>query len=342
MKKGHIFSFRLLAAAVLAVALFPVPAHATSKEIIELQTQVQQLLDMVQRLQSTMDARVGVLQHLAEQTADNANRVTATVNAMQQKLNAQADATNGKTDSISGQVQSLNDSVDELKSRIAKLDKAIQDMRTELQNNQNPAPGETPAVPTPAVPANPAPTPTGAAHPPSGQTALPAPATATVTHLGAAPSGETAPPVSGPAPAEPVAPAVVQAPPLQETYQAGVRDLNAARYELAAGEFEDVLHYYPLDDLAGTAQFYLGEIAYRQLHYSEAIKAFNAVLESFPGSAKAPAAKLRKGLAMMELNERTAGILQLKQLIQRYPQSPEANQAKRKLEGMGIKVAATR
>ena len=49
---------RLLAAALLAAlfSLAPIRAHAASKEIIELQTQVQQLLDMVQRLQSTMDA----------------------------------------------------------------------------------------------------------------------------------------------------------------------------------------------------------------------------------------------------------------------------------------------
>ena len=42
-----------------------------------------------------------------------------------------------------------------------------------------------------------------------------------------------------------------------------MRDYNAAKYEVATGEFQDVMHYYPLDDLAGTAQFYLGEIAYR-------------------------------------------------------------------------------
>ncbi len=54
----------------------PERAHAASKEIIELQTQVQQLLDMVQRLQSTLDTRFGVLQNLAQQTADDANQMT--------------------------------------------------------------------------------------------------------------------------------------------------------------------------------------------------------------------------------------------------------------------------
>ena len=115
---------RLLAAALFAMLLAsaPMPARAASKEIIELQTQVQQLLDMVQRLQSTLDGRFGVLQHLVEQAADNSNQMTATVNALQQKINAQSESGNGKLDAVSGQVQSLNDSVDELKSRIAKLD----------------------------------------------------------------------------------------------------------------------------------------------------------------------------------------------------------------------------
>jgi TolA-binding protein len=98
----------------------------------------------------------------------------------------------------------------------------------------------------------------------------------------------------------------VQAPPLKETFQAGVRDYNAARYDVAAGEFQDVLHYYPLDDLAGNANFYLGEMAYRQKNYPDAIKSYNAVLEGFSGSAKAPAAQLRKGLALLQEGKKDA------------------------------------
>src|SRR5450759_3457085 len=99
---------RFVAAAVFSVVLTlaPVRAHAVSKEIVELQTQVQQM-------QSTLDNRFGVLQHLVEQTADNANQMSATVNALQQKINAQNEAVSGKVDTTSGQVQSLNDSVEE-------------------------------------------------------------------------------------------------------------------------------------------------------------------------------------------------------------------------------------
>ena len=290
---------RLLAAAVLSfVFLSSVPrAHAVSKEIVELQTQVQQLLDQVQRLQSTLDAKMGVLQHLAEQTADQANQMTTAVTALQQKLNSQNEAAGGKLDTVSGQVQSLNDSVDELKARIAKLDKSVQDLQTQLQNMQAPPAQAQPGAGT--MPGTP-----GAGGPAQGT------------------------------------PSAQQAPPLQETLQAGQRDYNAGRYDVALGEFQSVLQFYPLDDLAGTAQFYLGEIAYQQKDYAAAIKSYNAVLEGFSGNAKAPAAQLHKGYALLAENKKDEGIHELRSLIQRHPQTPEARAARSKLNGMGVRITA--
>jgi TolA-binding protein len=294
------FLMTVIAAILLATA--SQPAHAASKEIIELQTQVQQLLDMVQRLQSTLDTRFAVLQHLAEQTADNANQMTTTVNSLQQKLAAQTEATNGKQDAISGQMQSLNDSVDELKSRIAKLDKSVQDMQTQLQNAQPPP--QTPAATTPAPGA----------------------------------PGEAA---AGTMPSMQAIPAGNQPPPLQESFQAAMRDFNAAKLDVASGEFQDVVHYYPMDDLAGQSQFYLGEIAYRHQKFTDAVKNYNAVLESFPGNSKAPAAQLHKALALLQMNKRDAGIHELKLLIQRHPQSPEAAQAHAKLAVLSVVKTGT-
>ena len=93
---------RLLSAVFLAAVLVsvPMPAHAASKEIIELQTQVQQLLDMVQRLQSTIDTKFGALQNITQQTADNVTQMTATVNALQTKINAQNEAGGGRLDTV--------------------------------------------------------------------------------------------------------------------------------------------------------------------------------------------------------------------------------------------------
>jgi tol-pal system protein YbgF len=130
-----------------------------------------------------------------------------------------------------------------------------------------------------------------------------------------------------------------QAPPLQETYQSGLRDYNAAHYDTAIQEFNDVLHYYPHEELAGNANFYLGEIAYRQARYKDAVKSYNAVLEGFSGNPKAPASQLRKGLALLQLSQHDAGVHELRSLIQRYPQTPEALQARSKLNALGVRLA---
>jgi TolA-binding protein len=253
-----------------------------------------------------MDARLGVLEHLAQQTADQASQVNTTVTALQQKINAQNDAVSTKVDSVSGQVQTVNDSVDELKARIAKLDKSVQDMQSQLQamqaaqSQQQPQPGG----------------------------------------MGPGSAGATGSPDQGPG--LPGAPQNMgaggqQAPPLQETLQSGVRDYTAGRYQVAQGEFKDVVHYYPLDDAAGTAQFYLGEIAYQQKDYPTAINQYNAVLEGFSGNAKASAAQLHKGFALIATDKREEGIHELRSLIQRHPQTPEARAARSKLTAMGVK-----
>ena len=191
MQRTRALRIRFLAAAFAAVVVVsaPTPARATSKEIIELQTQVQQLMDNVQRLQSTLDSRFGLMQSLAQQTADDANRITATVTALQTKLAAQSDAMSGKLDTASGQAQALNDSVDELKSRIAKLDKSIQDLQAQLQNIQNPPqmPASAPAAPAPVAPAAPA---SSRITPASGPSAAAAPICPAGCRSDAAPGGD--------------------------------------------------------------------------------------------------------------------------------------------------------
>jgi len=104
MLKFKAFRSRFLAGAALAavLAMTAKPAHAVSKETIQLQTQVQQLLDMVQRLQSSFDQRFAVLQNLAQQTSDQATQMGATVKALEQKLNTQNEALGSKVDTASG------------------------------------------------------------------------------------------------------------------------------------------------------------------------------------------------------------------------------------------------
>ena len=315
MQTSSTIRTRLVAAMTVAVllAFTPAKSRAESKDMIELKQQVSQLIDLVQRLQSTVDSRMGVLQHLIEQTADNSNRVSSAMDELQRRLATQNEALSGKVDASSGQMQSVNDSVDEVKARLAKLERSIQDLQTQLQSaqqQQQQQPQQTA---------------------PTGGGAVPAPTRGDGGGAANNDGGSAAPP----------APSASAAPPLQETYQAGVRDYNSGKYEVAQGEFQDVIQYYPQDDMAGGAQFYLGEIAFKSQDYGAAVKAYNVVLETFPTITKAPAAQLHKGFALLLQNKRDSGIHELRSLIQRHPNSPEAMQARSRLNGMGVRITAS-
>jgi tol-pal system protein YbgF len=297
-----------------AVALFALPlasphAFAVSKEMVQLQTQVQQLQDMVQHLQTSNDERMGVIVNLVQQNTDNVNRMMGAVNHLQTALKMENDQRGSGTTQLSTQIQALNDSVDELKTRIANLTTQMQAIQNQMQNVN----GGMPAQPGGAAPMNQA---------PGGQ----------------GPGGQA----DGMAPGAPGGAPTPGAPPVDQLYQSALRDYNSAKYAIAASEFADVVHYYPQDPLAGNAQFYIGEINYRQGKYAAAVKAYDAVLEQFAGNPKAPAAELRKGQSLIEMGQKDAGVRELRTLIQRYPQTPEAQEGRSKLNGMGVRIYAAK
>src|SRR5579864_5669157 len=73
------------------------------------------------------------------------------------------------------------------------------------------------------------------------------------------------------APVSPGGAAAPQAPPPETLYNTALSDYNGGRNDLAAQEFAQYLQVYGNTDLAGNAQFYLGEIDYRRGNYQAAI-----------------------------------------------------------------------
>jgi len=136
--------------------------------------------------------------------------------------------------------------------------------------------------------------------------------------------------------------AVNQAPPADVLYNNALRDYNSGNFPLAGQEFGDYLKYYQNTDLAGNAQFYLGDIAYRQGDYANAVKAYDTVIEQYPDGNKAAAAQLKKGYSLLELGQRQAGVRELNALVTRYPRSIEAQQAKDRLKKLGAAGASKR
>ena len=133
-----------------------------------------------------------------------------------------------------------------------------------------------------------------------------------------------------------------QAPPPEQLYNDALRDYNAGKNDLASQEFAQYVQVYGNTDLAGNAQFYLGEIDYRRGNFTAAVQDYNKVLDQYPGGNKGAAAQLKKGFALLELGQRDAGVQELRSLISRYPKSPEAVQARERLTKVGAAGAASK
>jgi tol-pal system protein YbgF len=318
---------RLISATLLGAALFcGSPVFAVNKDMVQLQTQIQQLQDAVARLQQSNDERMGVMKDLIQQSADSINKMSVTLEALHKQMQTQQEAQGAKIDQVSGQIQSLNDSVDEIKARIATLQKVIQDVQGQQQSmsanmqNQPQSTGGS-SVPPPSsspVPVTPIPDTTASPPPPVVRRGKPS---------AGVPQAE--------APASPAGSAVA---PADELYKTALGDYMSAKYALASSEFGDVVKNYPDNPLSGNSYYYQAEIEYRGGRYPTAIKAYDSVLQQYPDSNKVPVAHLHKGMALVALNQKDAGVREFRVLIQRFPNSPEAMQARSKLSGMGVTV----
>jgi tol-pal system protein YbgF len=134
--------------------------------------------------------------------------------------------------------------------------------------------------------------------------------------------------------------ALAQAPPPDVLYSNAVRDYNGGKNDLALQECSDYIKFYPNTDLAGNCYFYLGEIQFKQGNYEPATQSYDQVLQNFPSGNKAASAQLKKGFALIELGKKDEGVSELRKLIQRYPHSPEALQARERLRKLGVASTA--
>jgi tol-pal system protein YbgF len=273
MKLHRVFALFALSTLPFGVA----PAWAANKDMVQLQTQVQQLQEQMTAMQRSFDERMGVMKNLVEQDTDAVNKVANALNGLQTTLQKQQAEGGSKSDQLSGQIQSLNDTLDELKVRLAKVSKQLEDLQATQQS-----------------------------------------LTAQQTQQ------------------QQQQQAMAQAPAPDVLYNNAVRDYNGGKNDLALQEFSDYIKFYPNTDLAGNAYFYLGEIQFKQGNYQQAVQTYDQVLQNFPSGNKAASAQLKKAFALIELGKQDDGVSELRHVIQRYPRSPEALQARDRLRKLGV------
>lgn len=127
----------------------------------------------------------------------------------------------------------------------------------------------------------------------------------------------------------------------EELYNAAYGDFIKGSYDLARQGFEEYLKNYPETELSDNAQYWVGECAYVQRKFPEAVLGFDKVLMNYPKGDKAPAAALKKGYSLLEIKKNADGIRELRQLIQKYPNSDSAQLAKDRLNSMGVSFTST-
>ena len=139
----------------LLVAMAATPAFPVSKEIIQLQTQVQALQDQMARMQQAFDERMGVMRQLIEGTTDKMNQINTSLADLQRFIKQQQAEGGSHSDQLSGQIQALNDSVDELKARMGKIASQLESMQNAQTTLPSGAatgqPGTTQQAPPPDV-----------------------------------------------------------------------------------------------------------------------------------------------------------------------------------------------
>jgi len=309
-----LFSGAMFASALAGSLVGPKPALAVAREIIELQRDVTSILQGQQSLQTQMTQDHTVQKTLIEQSSDTVNKLNSTMASLQKSVQDVQANSGTRLDTMSTQLQGLSDNLEEIKSRVGKLNQQLVDLQSSVQSidarlagGGAPQPGSSPSP------------------------------------VGTKPSGSAAVPPSGSAPVSSAsgAPSAGSAPSADTLYSNGLRDITSGKYELANSEFQDYLKYYGDTDLASNAQFYLGEIAYAQKNYDQAVQEYDKVLNNYPKSFKLAPALYKKGMALLELGQKNPGVKELREVVKRYPGTEEERRARAKLKDLGVGVTAT-
>ena len=297
------FGGAMLAGALGGSLFGPAPAGAVAREIIELQTGVTQLIQGQQNMQTEITQNAAVQRTLIEQSLDAVNKLNTSMSAVQKTTQDFSAASGARLDTMGTQVQGLSDNVGDLQARLGKLDQKLTDIQNTLQNVDSKLASSGPA---PLAP------------PPSTMNAPSGPTPGGVPMPMAPSAGAAGPPASA-----------------DVLYSNALRDINGKHYDIATQEFQDYLKYYGETDLASNAQFYLGEVAYMQNQFQNALDAYNKVIENYPKSFKTASARMRKGFCLAELGQKASAVRELRTVVRLYPGTDEAKRSAAKLKEMG-------
>lgn len=111
-------------------------------------------------------------------------------------------------------------------------------------------------------------------------------------------------------------------------FDAGVNSFNARNYGAAEKSFTDFVNNYPDHSQTAEARFYLAECQFARNRFPEAALAYDTVIKKYPKSDSAPGAYLKQAICFSKMNQGAAAQARMREIISKFPNSPEAARAK--------------
>ncbi len=118
----------------------------------------------------------------------------------------------------------------------------------------------------------------------------------------------------------------------EQIYRDARQAFDNGELDKARQLFQQLIQKHPRSGNADNAQFWIGESFYREKWYERAVLEYQTVIEKYPKGNKVPAAMLKQGMALLNIGEKSSARLVLQDLGKKYPQSPEAKIAAKKLK----------
>jgi tol-pal system protein YbgF len=109
-------------------------------------------------------------------------------------------------------------------------------------------------------------------------------------------------------------------------------------YEAALAGFRLFMELHGQSVLAANAQYWIGECQYRLGRYKDALTTFYNMLSYYPLSPKLAASTLKIGQAYSKLGDRDKARMMFERVIQEYPDSVEADVARKTIEVLTPKL----
>lgn len=126
--------------------LAPSPAGAVSREIIQLQQQVGQILQAQQELRSSFDQNNATLKTLVQQSLDSITSLNSSMGSLQKTVQEVQANSGSRIDTLTTQTQGLSDNLQDVQARVGKLSQQLTDVQNLLQSIDAKVSGNAPSM----------------------------------------------------------------------------------------------------------------------------------------------------------------------------------------------------